>query len=126
MTTDTERAQIEAAHASWDAAFNAQDPNGVAALYLPDATFLPATHAVIEGPAAIARFFVGIFADGLTAHRFDLITTHAAGDTLVAAARWTARGRGADGQPAVFDGIATHVFLKQPDGSLKLKLHTFN
>ena len=28
MTTDIERTQIEAAHASWDAAFNAQDANG--------------------------------------------------------------------------------------------------
>ena len=25
-----------------------------------------------------------------------------------------------------FGGIATHVFERQPDGSLKLKLHTFN
>ena len=34
MTTDIERTQIEAAHASWDAAFNAQDANGVAELTL--------------------------------------------------------------------------------------------
>ena len=117
MGTGTERDQIEAAHAMWDAAFNARDARGLAALYLPDATFLPATHEVIEGPIGIERFFGGIFADGLTGHRFELITTHSDGVTLVAAARWTVRGRDADGAPATFAGIATHVFVRQPDGS---------
>jgi uncharacterized protein (TIGR02246 family) len=121
-----DRDQIEAAHAIWDAAFNARDARGLAALYLPDATFLPATHEVILGPAGIERFFEGIFADGLTGHRFELITTHADGATLVAAARWTVRGRDAEGAAANFDGIATHVFVRQPDGTLKLRLHTFN
>ncbi len=87
---------------------------------------MPTTHEVVEGPAGIERFFEGIFAGGLTGHRFELITTHADGDTLVAAAKWTVRGKNAGGSPATFDGIATHVILQQPDGSLKLRLHTFN
>lgn len=126
MGTSRERSQIEAAYAAWDAAFNAHDAKGIAALYVQDATFLPATHEVIEAPAGIERFFVKIFADGLTGHKFELITTHVEGDTLVAAAKWTVRGKDADGSPATFDGIATHVFLRQSDGSLKLRLHTFN
>jgi hypothetical protein len=28
------------------------------------------------------------------------------------------------GQP--WGGVATHIFERRPDGSLKLKLHTFN
>ena len=126
MGTSRGRSQIEAAYAAWDAAFNARDAKAVAALYVEHATFLPATHEVIEGPAGVERFFVGIFAEGLTGHRFELITTHVDGDTLVAAARWTVRGKSADGSPVTFDGIATHVFLQQPGGSLKLRLHTFN
>jgi ketosteroid isomerase-like protein len=35
-------------------------------------------------------------------------------------------GKDDKGQPATFSGVATHIFEKQPDGSLKLKLHTFN
>ena len=126
MTPGSEIDQIEQSYAAWDAAFNTQDAHGIASLYLPNATFLPATHEVIEGPAEIERFFAGLFAGGLTQHRFALITTHADGRTLVAAAKWTVQGPDSDGKPATFNGIATHVFVKQPDGSLKLRLHTFN
>ena len=54
------RSQIEAAYAVWDAAFNARDAKAVAALYVPEATFLPASHEVIEGPAGVERFYIGI------------------------------------------------------------------
>ncbi len=126
MEATAQRDQIEIAYAAWDAAFNVGDARAVAALYVANATFLPASHEVIEGPAGIERFFVEAFAQGLTGHRFELITSHVEGNTLVAAAKWTARGRDSQGAPATFDGIATHVFLKQADGGLKLRLHTFN
>ena len=126
MGTSSERDRIEAAYAAWDAAFNTQDAKAVAALYVADATFLPATHQVIEGPAAIERFFAGLFADGFTGHKFELITTHADVSMVASAAKWTVHGKDADGNAATFDGIATHVFLSQPDGSLRLRLHTFN
>jgi uncharacterized protein (TIGR02246 family) len=126
METVERRRRIEAAYAAWDAAFNAHDAKAVGTLYTDDATFLPATHDVIEGPEGIERFFAGLFANGLTGHRLDLITTHGDIDTLVGAARWQAKGKNADGTDASFAGIATHVFQTQPDGSLKLRLHTFN
>ena len=110
----------------WDAAFNARDAKALAALYTEDTTFLPATHAIIRGPAGVEEFFVGIFASGLTGHRLGLITAHGDTNTLVGAATWQAEGKNADGSAAKFDGIATHVFEKQRDGGLKLKLHTFN
>jgi ketosteroid isomerase-like protein len=43
-------------------------------------------------------------------------------DTAVGAAKWSVKLK--DGSAR--GGIATHAFQKQPDGSLKLKLHTFN
>jgi ketosteroid isomerase-like protein len=43
------------------------------------------------------------------------------GKIVIAAAKWSAAGKATR-----FSGIATHVFERQPDGSLKLKLHTFN
>jgi ketosteroid isomerase-like protein len=36
------------------------------------------------------------------------------------------KGKDKDGKPATFSGIATHVFERQADNSLKLRLHTFN
>lgn len=123
---ESDRLLVERTYAAWDQAFNAQDAQGVAPLYLPDATFLSATHQVIQGPAEIARFFIGVLAAGMTAHRFELITMEGNGAMLVAAARWFAQGTDAQGAATALDGIATHLFLYQPDGTLRLRLHTFN
>ena len=120
------RGQIEAAYAAWDDAFNRADAKGLAALYAADCTFLPATHDIVRGPDGVERFFAGLFASGLSGHKLDLITLHEDAGTVAAAARWSTRGEGADGSPSTFSGIATHVFQRQADGSLKLKLHTFN
>lgn len=126
MSSEALRERIEAAYAAWDAAFNRGDARAVAELYTEDATFLPATHAVVEGPASIERFFAPLLAQGVSDHRFALITVHEDAGSIVAAARWAATSPGADGTRAASSGIATHLFLKQPDGSLKLRLHTFN
>jgi uncharacterized protein (TIGR02246 family) len=120
------REQVEAAYRAWNDAFNAGDAKALAACYASDATFLPATHDVIEGPDGVEKFFAGLFANGLTGHTLDLLTAHGDGGTVVGAAKWSAQGKGEDGAPATFSGVATHVFVKQPDGSLKLRLHTFN
>ena len=47
--TSQERQQVEAAYAAWDAAF-APDAKRIAAFYIEDAIFLPATHEVIGVP----------------------------------------------------------------------------
>lgn len=126
MSSDALRERVETAYAAWDAAFNRGDARAVAELYTDDATFLPATHAVVEGPASIERFFAPLLAQGVSDHRFALITLHEDANSIAAAARWTATSPNPDGTRATSSGIATHLFLKQPDGRLKLRLHTFN
>ena len=117
--------QVKAAYAAWDAAFKG-DPKVVAAFYADDAKLLPPDHAVYESPAGAEKFFAGVIGSGVTWHKLEIIEADG-GDTLVAAAaKWSAQGKDASGKPATFGGVATHVFEKQADGSLKLKLHTFN
>lgn len=118
--------EVAAAYAVWDAAFNASDAEAVGATYTADAIFLPATHDVIEGPAAISAFFDGLFGMGVTGHKLELIETIDKGDTVVGVARWSAAGKDASGADQPWGGVATHVFDRQDDGSLKLRLHTFN
>jgi ketosteroid isomerase-like protein len=120
------KSDVTAAYAAWDAAFNKGDAKVVAAAYLPNAKLLPPTHEVASGPAAIEKFFAGLQASGVTDHKLVLID--AAGDDKVVygAANWSAKGKDKDGKPATFSGIATHVFERQADNSLKLRLHTFN
>jgi uncharacterized protein (TIGR02246 family) len=118
--------EVAAAYAAWDAAFNAGDAEAVGAAYTEDALFLPATHAVIEGPEGVAGFFGPLFGMGVTGHKLELIEAIDTGDTVVAAARWSAAGKDASGADQPWAGIATHVFERQDDGALKLRLHTFN
>lgn len=126
MSSNALRERVEAAYAAWDGAFNRGDAKALSELYTSDATFLPATHAVVEGPASIERFFTPLLAQGVSDHRFELITIHEDAGSIAAAARWTATSPDPDGTRVTSSGIATHLFLKQPDGRLKLRLHTFN
>ena len=87
---------------------------------------MPATHEIINGPVGVGTFFAGLIDSGVTGHKLELIEATDSTDLIVAAAKWTAHGKGSSGAPAAFSGIAMHVFAKQGDGSLKLKLHTFN
>jgi uncharacterized protein (TIGR02246 family) len=117
---------VTAAYAAWDAAFNKGDAKAVAAFYSDDALFLPGSHDVIKGPAGVETFFAGLFANGVTGHKLELIEAMGSGEVVVGAAKWSAQGKDAQGAATSFGGIATHVFDRQADGSLKLRLHTFN
>jgi ketosteroid isomerase-like protein len=112
---------VKAAYSAWDAAFNKGDAKAVAAFYTSDALLLPPTHELIKGPAGVEKFFAGLFTNGITAHKLELIEAIASGDNIVGAAKWSVKLK--DGKEG--GGIATHVFQKS-GGSLKLKLHTFN
>ncbi|UWU71262.1 nuclear transport factor 2 family protein [Bradyrhizobium sp. NC92] len=117
---------IAAAYAAWDLAFNKADARAIAATYVSDAKLLPPTHQVISGPTAIESFFAGLFSSGFTDHRLVVIDAGGDENIVYGTAHWSANGKTADGASQPAGGIATHVFERQADGSLKLKLHTFN
>jgi uncharacterized protein (TIGR02246 family) len=117
---------VKAAYAAWDAAFNKGDAKAIAAFYTEDATLLPPTHEVIKGPAGVEKFFGGLFASGATGHKLEVVEVDGEGNIVVGAAKWSATGKDAKGTATPWAGIATTVFEKQADGSLKLRLHTFN
>ena len=112
----------------WLPAWTGNDPARLVAFYTDDAVFLPPTHDVVQGPAGVEKFFAGPFGNGVTGHKLELIevTGDDDADMVVAAAKWSAQGKDASGAPTTFGGVATHVFERESDGSLKLKLHTFN
>src|SRR5687767_4809200 len=122
---DVER-EVQEAYQAWDAAFNKGSAERLASFYAEDAIFLPATHDVIKGPRGVSECVQGLFGMGVTGHKLEIIESHAAGNLFYAAARWSANGKDADGKDQPWGGIATHIFERQPDASLKLKLHTFN
>ena len=113
--------QVRAAYAAWDAAFGKSDAKLIGAMYSADAVLLPPSHDVLKGPAAIEKFFAGLLTAGFTNHKLELVEANGTANLIVAAAKWSAQSK--DG-PA--GGIATHEFVRQASGGLKLRLHTFN
>ncbi|TIP59049.1 MAG: DUF4440 domain-containing protein [Mesorhizobium sp.] len=112
--------EADAAYLAWDAAFNKADAKAVAAFYTDDAIFLPATHDIIKAPDGVEKFFGGLFSMGVTGHKLELIEAEGDGNLLVGTAKWSAKGKDAKGADQPWAGVATHVFEKQADGSLKL------
>ena len=117
---------MAAAYAAWDAAFSKADAKAIAAFYADDAIFLPASHDVINGPAGVEKFFAGLFEGGATNHKLELLKASGDDSVVFGAAKWSATGKDANGTDQPWAGLATHVFERQGDGSLKIKLHTFN
>jgi ketosteroid isomerase-like protein len=117
---------VKAAYAAWDAAFNKNDPKAIAAFYATDALLLPANHEVYKGPAAAEGFFKAVLGTGASNHKLEIIDAQDDGQVVFAAAKWTATGKDAQGKDQPWAGLATHVFKRQPDGSLKLVMHSFN
>ncbi len=118
--------QVRATYSAWNAAFNKGDSKAVAAFYTADTSFLPATHDIIQSPDRVEKFFSDLFASGVNDHTLDLIRTTQDDKIVIAVAKWSAAGKDASGKATRFSGLATHLFERQPDGALKLKLHTFN
>ena len=122
----TPNEEIKAAYAAWDNAFGKADAKAIAAFYADDTVFLPSSHEVIRGPAGVEKFFASLFAMGVTGHKLDLIEARGDGKLLYGMAKWSANGKDASGKDQPWAGLATHIFERQPDGALKIKLHTFN
>ena len=117
---------VAAAYAAFDAAFGKADAKAVSALYTDDAIFMPSSHEVIRGPAGVEKYFTNVFASGATGHKLNLIEAHGDEELVFGAAEWSANGKDASGNDQPWGGLATHIFERQDDGSLKIKLHTFN
>jgi ketosteroid isomerase-like protein len=120
------KSDVTAAYAAFDAAFNKGDAKTLAAAYVPNAKLLPPTHEVASGPPEIEKFWAGMFANGVTGHKLEVIDAGGDGKVVYGTSSWSVKGKDKDGKPATFTGIATHVFERQADNSLKLRLHTFN
>ena len=60
------------------------------------------------------------------AQALELIEAEGDEDLLFGTAKWSANGKDAQGADQPWAGVTTHVFERQEDGSLKLRVHTFN
>jgi uncharacterized protein (TIGR02246 family) len=115
------KAEIEAMAAKWQAAFNAGDGVGVAALYSDDAMLMPPNSAPVSGRPAIEAFWTQAASQGMA----DELTTkevYAVGDMAVEIGMYSATA--ADGSHA--DHGHYMVVFKQENGQWKMYRDTWN
>lgn len=126
MATEDIRTTVQQANDRWNKAFNSGDADAVAALYTADATVLPHTHAIVKGTAAIKEFWNGMISAGVKDHGLELHNAETSGDIAVANGKWWATGQGEGGATQRYEGSVVTIFRRQPDGSWKACLHTWN
>jgi len=118
--------KIESTYMAWNEAFNDRNAEKLSSFYSENAKLLPPTHEIVEGRQAIKTFWEGLFKAGMTGHALELITAEDDQRGTVGIAKWSAKGKGRDGNERTFSGSVVHLFEKQQDGGLKLWLHTWN
>jgi ketosteroid isomerase-like protein len=110
----TEPEQI---HRLFEQAFNADDLDGLMALYEPEAVLVPQPGAVVEGSAAV-RESLRWFLDRKGRITLDTKLVLRVGDLTYMSNRWSLTGGTMpDGSPAELGATTAEVARRQPDGS---------
>lgn len=114
--------ELETLAKAWDATFNSGDMAKLAGFYAASGRVIPAGGKPAEGRDAIADFFAGVRANGLTKHEIKIDAVVDRGDTAIATGTWNLSGSG-DG--ANFGGNWVNVLAREGTGWTIL-LHTWN
>ena len=117
----------EAEIARLQQALDAGDLDALMQFYGEDAVVLPPTDETLTHPAAI-RAFWRRRADSLRHFDVDWVRCEQTGDTIYSAGVWSATRNGGDsGESGEYTGgnVVT-VFTRQPDGTWKTTLQTWN
>jgi uncharacterized protein (TIGR02246 family) len=110
--TDSGAAQI---HRQFEAAFNANDLDGLVALYEDDAALIPQPGTVVRGKDQIGPALQQ-FLDLGGAITLDTKEVVEVGELAYLINRWTLVGTGADGEPFELGAVTAEVARRQSDG----------
>lgn len=99
------RDAVVAAYQSWDAAFNRSDARAVSEAYHQNAKLLPPSHQVVPGAEGIRSFFAGLFDNGVSQHKLEIIEAGGDGGIAYGAAKWSAKAKDGDGKPQDVGGM---------------------
>lgn len=104
-------------HQKFVAAFNRGDLDAIVALYEPEASLAPQPGVIVTGHAAIGEAFQAFLAMKPQIQIDTVRVMHGAGGITLLHGRWTLKGTGPDGNPAVMEGTTAEVVRRQSDGS---------
>lgn len=109
----------------WAMAVNSGDKATIARLYTDDAVLVSPAMEIVAAPAAIGEFWLSKRRSGAADFHIVSVNERRDGDTLYQSAAWTTTFGSKKGA-SVLEGQMTNVFARQPDGSWKIRLQTWN
>ena len=109
----------------WASAVNSGDTAAIARLYTDDAVLVSPGTELITAPTAIGDYWIAKRESGASDIRVLSVNERLAGDTLYQSAVWTSMFT-SNGHSNRLEGQMTNVFARQPDGSWKIKLQSWN
>jgi ketosteroid isomerase-like protein len=109
----------------WARSVNSGDAADIAGLYTEDAVLVSPGAEIIATPAAIGEYWVAKRRSGATGFRLVSVNERQEGDILYQSAAWITTFS-SNGRASVFDGQMTNVLKRQPDGTWKIRLQSWN
>ncbi len=121
------RAEMEAANATFLAAYNSQNGMALKGMYTRDAMLLPPSMQPVVGADAIGAFWADRIKDGKRKnHTFEIVSVWADGQYAYQVSRYTVDVVNDEGETVQAAGNTVRIFEKQPDGRWLTKVHIFN
>jgi ketosteroid isomerase-like protein len=117
---------LEPLNVSWDAAFNANQPQQLMEMYDEAAALMPSGAAQVTGAKEILEFWTNLKAQGVIDHKIEMIEAIADGGLALQRGLWSAAVINAEGERQEFKGNVHLVHRRQPDGSWKILTHIWN
>ena len=103
-------------HALFLEAFNAGSMERLLAIYEDNATMAPPGASPVTGKAAIAAALSPVLAMGLQM-KLETLFALESGDLAMLSCRWSAEGKGPDGNPMRLSGTSSEVARRHADGT---------
>ena len=100
----------------WEAAMNAGDIDGVAALYEKGATYVPQPGTTVTGPAGVKDALAPFVAMGAKIKLGSDTVFKVDENLAVMYGAWSAKFTGEDGKPAEISGRSIEIVRRQADG----------
>ena len=122
----TDPAKIDSTNDSWSQALNQGSSADLIKFYTADAVVLPPSSEILANHAAIKGYWDGLHRIGVNKYTVYDVDLKIEGNIAYQTALWEATRITPEGTTIEFDGNLSSVFERQPDGSWKIKLQSWN
>lgn len=122
----TDPAKIDSINSSWSHALGQGSSADLVKFYTADAVVLPPSSEILATRDAIKGYWEGLHKIGVNKYSVYDVDLKIEGNIAYQTALWEARRVTSDGNTIEFDGNLSNVFERQPDGSWKIKLQSWN